>query len=74
MRHPGASPFRSDRANKLVDQLARDRFRPFNGSCSYLWIQMCVRLSDLFRGHRWGRVRQFDSVVDKFSFQAIVLP
>src|SRR5580698_10291840 len=71
MRHPVASPFRSDRANKPVNQFARDRFRPFNGSGSYFWIQMRVRISDLFRGHRCGRVRQFDSVVDKFSFQAM---
>jgi len=35
---PVASPFRSDRANKLVDQFARDRFRPFNGSRGYFWI------------------------------------
>ena len=70
-RHPGASPFRSDRANKLVDQFARDRFWSLNRSRRDFWIQMRVRLSDLFRGHRWGRIRQLDSVVDKFSFQAM---
>jgi hypothetical protein len=71
VRHPVASPLRSDRANKPIDQFARDRFRPLNRSRGDSWIQMRVRISDLFRGHRWGRDRQFDSVVDKFSFQAM---
>jgi len=65
------SPFCPDGANKFVNEFATDRLRALNGSCGYFWIQMCVRISDLFRGHRWGRVGQLDSVVEKFSFQAM---
>src|ERR1700751_3250957 len=39
---PGALPFRSDRANKPVDQFAGDRFRPLNRSRRDFWIQMRV--------------------------------
>jgi hypothetical protein len=66
-----SSSFRSDRANKFVNEFATDRLRALDRSRGYFWIQVRVRLSDLFRGHRWGRVGQFDSVVDKFSFQAM---
>src|ERR1700687_3321169 len=65
------SPFRPDRTNKLVHQFARDRFRPLNSGRSYFWIQMRVRVSDLFRGHRWGRIRQLESVVEEFSFETV---
>jgi hypothetical protein len=65
------STFGSDRPNKLVNQFAGNRFRPLNRSRGYFWIQMCVRVPDLFRGHGWCSVRQLDSVVDKFSFQAV---
>ena len=35
---------------------------------------MRVRLSDLFRGHRWGRVRQFDSAAPAFLMTNLYCP
>ena len=32
-------------------------------------MRVCV--SDLFRGHCWGSVRQLDPVVEKFSFESV---
>ena len=65
------SPFRPDRTNKLVNQFATDRFGPLDSGCSDFWIQMRVRVSDLFGGHRWRSVRQLDPVVEKFSFENV---
>src|SRR5580698_6795776 len=70
MEHP-RSTFGSDRPNKLVNQFAGNRFRPLNCSRGDFWIQVRVRLSDLFGRHCWGSVRQFDSVVDELSLQAM---
>jgi hypothetical protein len=64
------SPLRSDGANKLVNQFASNRFRPLNGSRSDFEILMRVRFPDLFRGDCWRSVRQLDSVIEEFSFEA----
>src|SRR5258708_32540017 len=65
------SPFCPDRTNELVNQFASDCFRPFNSGCSDFWIQMRVRVSDLFGGHCWRGVRQLDPVVEEFSFENV---